>query len=75
MKVVNATAYIDDLVVFHSEGETEWDAEKSAWESINRCLNLRGSSVWPVSIKIEIDDKIVVDCEASYNFDIRKWEM
>ena len=75
MKIVNATASVDGLLVYCCNCETAFSAERSAWDCINRALATLGSSVWPVSIKIEIDDKIVVDSEVSYNFDAKKWEM
>lgn len=75
MKIVNVTASVDGLLVYYSEGETEFAAEKLAWEKISRYLDRLGSSVWPVSIKVEIDGKSIVDSEAVYNFDNGKWEM
>lgn len=75
MKIVNATASVDGILVYHSECETEHAALNSAWNAIDRRLGVWGSSVWPVSVKIEIDDKIVVDSEVCYNFDSKKWEM
>ena len=75
MDTYSFTATIDGIIVYESDGMTDFAGMNGAWDAINRDLSKRGSECYPLGIEISRDGVVVERSEVEYDFDAEKWDL